>query len=849
MLRFILLILLLASCASAWAQSADDADFKKEMAEYTKRLKAVKTRAEGQKILAEMMARQQSYLAKKTDTVTQIKNRYGVAEKVAAAKQINFSSGNARYEDNPLFTKYKVTFSFTTSKTDSRTDSKLHTAGASTYSSTGKGTIHTYLSHNVGRYMLAGGDDGIISATASGGISASGTDKSPQASSSYMENASGVAKPLPIVAFSYEDDKHWSATGRVHFSGTRTDKRGAVKVETDEGGDADQDNATIVHNGATFTITRTISEHQNVSHGSISQREEVSGTFSMTITPDKPEKYVAYFEPVGGQQAYEQWMPEGYSETPRQHGNFIDIRISMERTSEPGKDLTKEARYIKWELPADEVSRVIGYANNAPQKTDFTRKQNPPDKRSTIADMQLRLTTQLADTSVEILKATSDTESSYTIRVYAFDYGAFSRLTAHVVLADSTEIIASDRASGKPFLLLPKREGDSKVATYFKQMSKALDKKDEADDEQMPGGDRYPGDGFSLYEEYRGFMENGKHFRGDPKAKDVMIYDGINTARSRDGISTYELVLNDYTGHVVKTHHKFREEEFGVERDYCTETERDCLFTYGVVPLSETRCLNYNNLPALHLVDQHGICIMKTEKKLGFALASPNVGGLCGPPVNYDMLVISADFKDDSTGWSRTRADVDSNGNITVNPNGASLIITDEYARTLAHEMLHYTGVNHHGDNGEFNNTAPSTFEYIGHSLWRLDGRRAVKLFWETAPGVPIDTLDARFMNLLRGHRGHLTINIWHGTSSGFEDCIMRYDNPDGYAKAAASMEVYIIPQREQYGELSGTKLCTSPKGTGVNDANHQPMSRYSDADDGRGNCISQFCVNDKYAH
>lgn len=104
-------------------------------------------------------------------------------------------------------------------------------------------------------------------------------------------------------------------------------------------------------------------------------------------------------------------------------------------------------------------------------------------------------------------------------------------------------------------------------------------------------------------------------------------------------------------------------------------------------------------------------------------------------------------------------------------------------------------------------------------------------------------------MKLLRGHRGQLTINIWHGTCSGFEDCIMRYDNADGYAKTAASMEVYIIPAREQYVDLSGTHLCTSPKGTGVNDANHQPMSRYSDADDGRGNCISQFCVNDKYAH
>jgi len=42
---------------------------------------------------------------------------------------------------------------------------------------------------------------------------------------------------------------------------------------------------------------------------------------------------------------------------------------------------------------------------------------------------------------------------------------------------------------------------------------------DVTDNESDPVADGHPGDGFSLYEEYRGFIIGGQHVEVDPKKK------------------------------------------------------------------------------------------------------------------------------------------------------------------------------------------------------------------------------------------------------------------------------------------------------------------------------------------
>ncbi|MCO5946064.1 hypothetical protein [Mucilaginibacter flavidus] len=848
---YILLFALIICAAYSFAQSADDAEFKRIMMQYEQKLKHVTNPADGVKLLNEMRAKQQEYLAKKMDTVAKIKNKYGVDQAEAAAAKMRANPGSgAQFEGNPLYTKCKVEMTYSYNQDDYSGGETGHASFKGTGNCSLKMT--TYLFRYLGKIVLTTPKEAIIEQTVNGTLSATGIDVSTGGTFTYNDRASAISPPLPGLSLNYESPTHWNAGARVVLKGTHTPSVGEAVVDTpDMHADATNDNGTLVIAGNTITITRNYNDNTTTGSGNHIQKHSFTGALKMVISPAADQKYLAFFDFDGGQEAYAHWMPEGYRAHSLVHGNYIDVKIKVESPAQPGKDFTSQIKYIKWELPSDEVSRVPGYANNAPDESVNSHKYGIPKSIiSKLADLQLHLTTDLADTTVENLKLTSTATNNYTARVYSFDYGAWGKLIAHITLTDGTEIIAKARDTQSEFLLLPKRDPESKIATYFKQMNRVLDKKDDADDEKILSDDKYPGDGFTLYEEYRGFMENGKHFRGDPNAKDVMIYNGVNTNRSRDGIATYEMILNNYTSHVVKTHHRFTLEEFGLQQSSPSSTEIKASLDNSVELPYRDKWLNFNNFADLHKTDQHGICILGTEATLGYAFASANVGGHCGPPKDFDFLVISADFSPDTGGYARIKVDLDSLGNITVNPNGHSLVTTDEYAITVAHEMLHNSGVNHHGDHKDFNDGDKSTFVYADNGTWKVNGIPGVTLYWEANPGVAITDIDPKFGRMMRERKNKLVVRSWHGTCSGNEDCVMRYDDADAYSQSPSSNVIYIVPQsRGRYGELTGTHLCTSGAGTGVNAPGHFPISRYSDANTGMGDCIHQFCINDKFAH
>ena len=69
----------------------------------------------------------------------------------------------------------------------------------------------------------------------------------------------------------------------------------------------------------------------------------------------------------------------------------------------------------------------------------------------------------------------------------------------------------------------------------------------------------------------------------------------------------------------------------------------------------------------------------------------------------------------------------------------------------------------------------------------------------------------------------------------------VQYRNPDKMGhddRASGPLQVYTP------GEPAGMSLCTSGAGTGINDSERTPQSRYGDAS--RGNCLRQILVNDK---
>jgi len=111
---------------------------------------------------------------------------------------------------------------------------------------------------------------------------------------------------------------------------------------------------------------------------------------------------------------------------------------------------------------------------------------------------------------------------------------------------------------------------------------------------------------------------------------------------------------------------------------------------------------------------------------------------------------------------------------------------------------------------------------------------------------APFSTVCNTVVNHVVPLYANLTLYIGHPQAqhSGDDHCVMRYFFANAYPKTGDTSIYYISKAGT---EPKGNGLCISPTGTGINDKDHAPQSRYSDARNGRGACQNWVCVNDKY--
>jgi hypothetical protein len=311
-----------------------------------------------------------------------------------------------------------------------------------------------------------------------------------------------------------------------------------------------------------------------------------------------------------------------------------------------------------------------------------------------------------------------------------------------------------------------------------------------------PEADKRPGDGFTLYEEYRGFREKGAHFYGDPMKKDLFVRDRIG-GRSKDGVALFEAI----TG--IRVHSQFTDEEFPLDH-----------------------IVNDNAGAGAHNVDQHGLVLIASEVQ-GPAVSEGLPGGT---PGQHTEIVITESFDPGPNGWQTVRQ-------------GRSKITSDVYAVTIAHEMLHGVGVLHHGEIDP------------GYVLWRKGTDAAghpVILegdYQKDAHGKPTP-VGGHPVRVMRENGSQMSPDafvepklIWlggeGGQHSGFENCVMRYDVAQAYERGGdPSLRYYVEEQ-------TGISLCDRKTDlpNGVNGASHKPWPRYGNADE--GDCFHQIKVRD----
>jgi len=215
------------------------------------------------------------------------------------------------------------------------------------------------------------------------------------------------------------------------------------------------------------------------------------------------------------------WIPED--------DNTVDAFLEWDASVKP------EA--IQWELT--DVSSEPGTCMNS------TSAETTKDLEFAEEAKALGYTLTKTDDGFMAEKTTDIKALVEHITINSKDFGAYGHLIGRIKV-NGIWFDARQEEMGTYSLPVPWDKNENSIADKWEKDMGIFDRNYPAtwDYDPFPGGQRSNGDGFSLYEEYRGFMEQGHvfrdgkhetvkdgHVRTDPMYKDVFVYDQDNLFR------------------------------------------------------------------------------------------------------------------------------------------------------------------------------------------------------------------------------------------------------------------------------------------------------------------------------
>ncbi len=572
--------------------------------------------------------------------------------------------------------------------------------------------------------------------------------------------------------------------------------------------------------------------------------EPISWTVTWNVTPNINWDVLLITSPD-----YADWRPMGgKNETDVSEGILgVNVYTVDKDTGESDAGVSVSG----WKVELKDVSHEPGVSMNYPPKKklmspapadlDFKDLNGGIFPNATVSDDGLTIT----------VTPDPSTGNQFAFFMNSRDWGAWGTLNITTRIAGQT-IKAHFAGDDTTDILLPKRQQDSHIADNWKaDKNIPLETADSDDSESDPVGyQSCTGDGLTLYEEYRGFMENGKHIEGDPTKKDFFVQNigggdlkpGIRKFTALTGLNVHKDLLKD--------------EMDGVQGTQLGD-----------------RLINFNHDQGAHEVDQHGVVIAVCGATNGGVTTLTQTGVHGRPGLVTGICMESRGgggaFDAHSLGAGNTHHGI-------ITPTAA----TQQYDVGVAHELSHSVGVDHHGDgdpggtrftlvgpNDPRNSTGQPAFLAEGqsgivHLLREETGADIAPPMWakltqETSKACgqvnaiygpqQFSSICQSFVNGALPLFTDLAFYVGkpQRQHSGNDQCIMRYFFANAYQSLANSSTYYLSAAGT---ESVGSSLCSSAAGTGVNATSHKPQSRYGNAAPNRGSCQNWVCVNDKYS-
>jgi hypothetical protein len=343
----------------------------------------------------------------------------------------------------------------------------------------------------------------------------------------------------------YQTQANWDCQVNVAFSGEeRWLPAGAVPPKQTTSGNG----STFGHHGGVpGTGSATKLAHERFTFTNDVVLKQANSAHQQHVTVDvEPLDSIGYEAVIVPDAGYEQWLPEGPPVAPSTHqpatlGMHVELRDAA--THKPSAKSFRTHYTL-------ESSKLVGDCMNYPPAGP-----PPPDKPDLYFEAAKNRSATIGNDTLSL--DLGDGKGGGAVVVSSRDWGGYAKLRAKVVVSDGAVVDALTAESGKEVLTVPKDDDGNHIADEWEKNVHGSHAAN-ADDESEPSGWAAPGDGYTLFEEYRGFIDvapggpvmvakgpKKHHERFDPNKRDVLVGLAVSDSLeplARDGIAAWAQV-------------------------------------------------------------------------------------------------------------------------------------------------------------------------------------------------------------------------------------------------------------------------------------------------------------------